>query len=166
MIYCINWTCFWRMVDFRTSYCKSSLCMHGEKIHAYGMHKLEQFCAHCGLAARAEYMVFPLAIVVSSNPINFISAHSLHQNPLLTMHMDKDKWITVHKKYYCGMPKWHSFTSSLTLIRRYFRKNRAYRSEVMQRHVIERRLKIWTFSGFVYKTYGKWLFVLKIHFGL
>ena len=21
--------------------------MHGEKIHAYGMHKLEQFCAHC-----------------------------------------------------------------------------------------------------------------------
>ena len=38
------------MVDFRTSYCKSSLCMHGEKIHAYGMHKLEQFCAQCGLA--------------------------------------------------------------------------------------------------------------------
>ena len=38
------------MVDFRTSYCKSSLCMHGEKIHAYGMHKLEQFYAHCGLA--------------------------------------------------------------------------------------------------------------------
>ena len=31
--------------------------------------------------------------------------------------------------------------------------------------VIERRLKIWEFSGFVYKTYGKWLFVLKIHFG-
>ena len=48
----------------------------------------------------------------------------------------------------------------------YFRKNRAYRSEVTQRYVIERRLKIWEFSGFVYKTYGKWLFVLKIHFGL
>ena len=26
--------------------------MHGEKIHAYGMHKLEQFCAHCGLAVK------------------------------------------------------------------------------------------------------------------
>ena len=49
---------------------------------------------------------------------------------------------------------------------RYFRKNWAYRSKVMQRYVIERRLKIWEFSGFVYKTYGKWLFVLKIHFGL
>ena len=48
----------------------------------------------------------------------------------------------------------------------YFRKNRAYCSEVMQRYVIERQLKIWKFSGFVYKTYGKWLFVLKIHFGL
>ena len=48
----------------------------------------------------------------------------------------------------------------------YFRKNRAYRSEVTQHYVIERRLKIWEFSGFVYKTYGKWLFVLKIKFGL
>ena len=47
----------------------------------------------------------------------------------------------------------------------YFRKNRAYRSEVTQRYVIERRLKIWEFSGFVYKTYEKWLFVLKINFG-
>ena len=47
-----------------------------------------------------------------------------------------------------------------------FRKNLAYCSEVTQRYVIERRLKIWEFSGFVYKTYGKWLFVLKIHFGL
>ena len=37
----------------------------------------------------------------------------------------------------------------------YFRKNRAYRSEVTQHYVIERRLKIWEFSGFVYKTYGK-----------
>ena len=36
-----------------------------------------------------------------------------------------------------------------------FVKNRAYRSEVTQRYVIERRLKIWKFSGFVYKTYGK-----------
>ena len=48
----------------------------------------------------------------------------------------------------------------------YFRKNRPYCSEVTQRYVIERRLKIWEFSGFVYKTYGKWLFVLNIHFGL
>ena len=37
----------------------------------------------------------------------------------------------------------------------YFRKNRAYRSEVTQHYVIERQLKIWEFSGFVYKTYGK-----------
>ena len=28
--------------------------MHGEKIHAYGMHKLEQFCAHCGLAVHTN----------------------------------------------------------------------------------------------------------------
>ena len=31
---------------------------------------------------------------------------------------------------------------------------------------VERGLKILEFSGFVYKTYGKWLFVLKIYFGL
>ena len=24
--------------------------MHGKKIHAYGMDKLEQFCAHCRVA--------------------------------------------------------------------------------------------------------------------
>ena len=35
----------------------------------------------------------------------------------------------------------------------YFRKNRAYRSEVTQRYVIERRLKIWEFFGFLYKTW-------------
>ena len=34
----------------------------------------------------------------------------------------------------------------------------------MQHYVIERWLKIWEFSGFMYKTYRKWLFVLKIHF--
>ena len=28
--------------------------MHGEKIHAYGMHKLEQVCAHCRLAVRLK----------------------------------------------------------------------------------------------------------------
>ena len=50
MICCIDWTCFWRKVDLRTSHCKSSLCMHGEKIHAYGMSKLEAYCAYCGLA--------------------------------------------------------------------------------------------------------------------
>ena len=35
----------------------------------------------------------------------------------------------------------------------YFRKKRAYHSELTQRYVIERRLKIWEFSGFVYKTW-------------
>ena len=49
---------------------------------------------------------------------------------------------------------------------RYFRKNRAYHSKVTQHYVIERRLKIWKFSGFVYKTYGKWLLVPKLHFEL
>ena len=49
---------------------------------------------------------------------------------------------------------------------RYFRKNQAYHSKVTQHYVIERRLKIWTFSGFVYKTYGKWLLVPKLHFEL
>ena len=56
MIYCINWTCFWRMVDFRTSHCKSSLCMHDEKIHAYGMWKLEPYCAYCGLAEQQRHV--------------------------------------------------------------------------------------------------------------
>ena len=49
---------------------------------------------------------------------------------------------------------------------RYFRKIRASSSKVMQYYVIERRLKIWKFSGFVYKTYGKWLLVPKLHFEL
>ena len=48
----------------------------------------------------------------------------------------------------------------------YFRKNRAYGSKVTQHYVIDRRLKIWEFSGFVYKTYGKWLLVSKLHFEL
>ena len=39
-------------------------------------------------------MPFLLAIDVSSNPINFINAHSLHQNPISTMHIDEVKWIT------------------------------------------------------------------------
>ena len=41
------------------------------------------------------------------------------------------------------------------------KSNRAYGSKVMQHYVIERRLKIWKYSGFVYKTYGKWLLVPK-----
>ena len=49
---------------------------------------------------------------------------------------------------------------------RYFWKNRAYGSKVTQHYVIERRLKIGKFSGFVYKTYGKWLLVPKLHFEL
>ena len=56
-------------------------------------------------------MPFRLATVVSSNPLNFINAHSLHQKPLLTMRIDKVKWITAHN---CGKPKWHSFTPSLS----------------------------------------------------
>ena len=57
-------------------------------------------------------MPFRLVIVVSSNSINFINAHSLHQKPILilTMCIDKVKWITAH----CGKPKWHSFTHGLT----------------------------------------------------
>ena len=46
-----------------------------------------------------------------------------------------------------------SFESCAINFWRYFRKNRAYRSEVTQHYVIERRLKIWEFSGFVYKTW-------------
>ena len=47
-----------------------------------------------------------------------------------------------------------------------FRINRAYRSEVTQRYVIERWLKIWEFSGFVYQFTNRWKMgsVLKIHF--
>ena len=39
----------------------------------------------------------------------------------------------------------------------YFWKNWTYRLRVTQHYVIECRLKIWAFSGFVYKTYGKGL---------
>ena len=28
--------------------------MHGEKIHAYGMDKLEQFCAYCRVAVQVK----------------------------------------------------------------------------------------------------------------
>ena len=49
---------------------------------------------------------------------------------------------------------------------RYFRENWAYGSKVTQHYVIECRLKIWKFSGFVYKTSGKWLLVPKLHFEL
>ena len=54
MICCIDWTCFWRKVDFRTSHCKSSLCMHGEKIHAYGMRKIEGFRPLCRIAGHHQ----------------------------------------------------------------------------------------------------------------
>ena len=43
---------------------------------------------------------FWLAIVICSNPINFINAHSLH--PLVTMRIDKDEWITADNS---GQPK-------------------------------------------------------------
>ena len=33
------------------------------------------------------------------------------RNLLLTMRIDKVKWITAHN---CGKPKWHSFTLSLS----------------------------------------------------
>ena len=59
-------------------------------------------------------MPFWLAIIVSSNPINFINAHSLHQNPALNnAHCDIDivKWITAHN---CGKPTWHSFKTSFS----------------------------------------------------
>ena len=49
---------------------------------------------------------------------------------------------------------------------RYFRKNRVYGLKVTQHYVIVRRLKNLKFSGFVYKTYGKWLLVPKLHFEL
>ena len=49
---------------------------------------------------------------------------------------------------------------------RYFRENKAHGSKVTQHYEIERRLKMWKFSGLVYKTYGKWLLVPKLHFEL
>ena len=50
-------------------------------------------------------MAFQPSIVVSNNPINFINAHSLHQNSTrIKMHIDKVKWITAHNY---GRPKCH-----------------------------------------------------------
>ena len=55
---------------------------------------------------------FRLDIVVSSNPINFINAHSLHlTSTRITMRNDKDEWITA---YNCGKPKME-FHSRLVL---------------------------------------------------
>ena len=51
------------------------------------------------------------------------------------------------------------FLSSFAQLLALFSEKSAYGSKVTQHYVIERRLKIWKFSGFVYKTYGKWLFV-------
>ena len=55
----------------------------------------------------SEWMPFRLATVASSNPFNSSNAHSLHQKPLLTMRINKDKLITAHHR---GKLKWHSFT--------------------------------------------------------
>ena len=46
----------------------------------------------------------------------------------------------------------------------YFHKTRAYHSEVTQHYQIECRLKIWGFSGFLYKTYMKKGFSAKTQF--
>ena len=50
----------------------------------------------------------------------------------------------------------------------YFCKNWAIKfwRLLLCKTVMECQLKIWTFSGIVYKTYGKWLFMPKIHFEL
>ena len=57
-------------------------------------------------------MPFRLAIVVSSNPINLINAHSLYyiETRSWTMRIDNVKWITAHS---CGKQKWQLFASSL-----------------------------------------------------
>ena len=70
------------MVDFRTSYCKSSLCMQCEKIHAYGMHKLEQFCAHCGLAVCSHGSMGVWATIYESQKSHY---------PCLKRHENEEK---------------------------------------------------------------------------
>ena len=57
-------------------------------------------------------MPFRLAIVVSSNPVNLINAHSFItlETRLWTMRIDKVKWITARS---CGKPKCHSYASTL-----------------------------------------------------
>ena len=47
-------------------------------------------------------MLFRLAIVVSSNTINFINAHYFTWNPHVAMRTDKVERITAHN---CGKPK-------------------------------------------------------------
>ena len=74
--------------------------------------------------------------------------------------------IILRKKFPAPRAFMTFFFEVLRNFGRYFRKNRAYGSKVTQHYVIERQLKIWTFSGFVYKTYGKWLLVPKLHFEL
>ena len=59
-----------RTIDFRTMRMhahESSLCIHGEKIHAYSTpDKLEQFCAHCHVAAnqiRSPWTSWPMPLL-------------------------------------------------------------------------------------------------------
>ena len=53
-------------------------------------------------------VVCVLAHIVGDN----VEAQNLFtKNPLVTMRIDKVKWITAHN---CGKPKWHSFTGSFS----------------------------------------------------
>ena len=53
-------------------------------------------------------MLFRLAIVVSSNPINFTNAHSLHQRHT-PIAMRIVKWIIAHKLWYAEMAFIHGW---------------------------------------------------------
>ena len=59
-------------------------------------------------------MPFRLAIVLSSNPFNFVSAHCYEWiSGVKNTCIDNVNWITAHNY---GKQKWHSFSPSLKLI--------------------------------------------------
>ena len=78
---------------------------------------------------------FRLALVVSSNPNNFINVHSLHQQPARSnMRTDEVEWISAHSY---DQPKWHSFTPSFSW------KGESLNLDIVSQHVSQ-ETKFWT----------------------
>ena len=123
MICCIDWTCFWRKVDFRTSHCKSSWCMHGEKIHAYGMCKLEQYCGR----SRCTVNLWLHKACHAQQPISKIIKHEFITPPAISTLGDSSlsqngqsifalsNFHTLYKRDHCS-PKSKSFSHFVGVI--------------------------------------------------
>ena len=86
-----------------------------------------------------------LAIVVNSNPMNFINVyvHSLHWKPA---RFNRVKWITAHN---CGKPKWHSFKPGFALKRGNFGPRHCLTKCTLENNLLNQNCWSWYhfFSG-------------------